>query len=62
MPTFFVHAQNTDGNIWGGDNYFCTRMDEFNIQNADSRDCRNKARFRPVVLNDAGETDYSFHH
>lgn len=59
-PTFFVHAQDVRGHIWGGDNYFCTKQDAFRIINADKDGCENKMRFRPVILNDAGETDMSF--
>ena len=62
QPTFFVHAQNNQGNIWGGDNYFCVSYYSFNIPNSDKDGCGNKARFRPIVLNNSGETVYSFHH
>jgi uncharacterized membrane protein len=61
-PTFFVHAQNAKGDIWGGNNYFCTDNNAFTIPNADKDGCGTKMRFRPYVLNDAGETRESFTH
>ena len=60
--TFFVHAHDNEGNLWGGDNYFCTEKAAFNIPYADKGNCVGKKRFRPIVLNDVGETDYSFYH
>ncbi len=59
-PNFFVHTQDVRGHIWGGDNYFCANQGEFRIPNADKDYCGSKMRFRPVVLNDAGETDMYF--
>ena len=61
-PTVFVHAHNSQGNIWGGDNYFSTSEDAFRIPYADKEGLGNKKRFRPIILNDVGETYYSLHY